>query len=161
MDATAKVREEVIADIRNAFKGVHRNTGHTIEEAELMDGGKETAGQLAEARARAKDREWSEVPPHVIETHFTGLSFLDADGLRYYLPAFMIWSLQNLLSDSPTVDFTIYKLLYDYREVFTQEQCRAICRFLRFMADHSDGQADETAATDALAAFWGEFCTSA
>jgi hypothetical protein len=160
-------REALINQIKNAFTGVDRKGGVSLHEADVID----DKGSLQERiRARQLDAEhkWEDVPEADIERYDWILSFLDPIGFRYYLPAYMIWTLRHYAnSESMSVDSTIYALDYGdhFREfamkrflLFDRAQKEAVCTFLRFMVKEAAGLADETAATSALNRYWGQFC---
>lgn len=46
-------------------------------------------------------------------------------------------------------------------KLFSKDQAKVICRFLRFMMEHTDGEADDEKARKALALHWDEFCDAA
>ena len=158
-------RDAVISSIVAAFDGVGRGNGITIHEAEAID---YYPGSQKEARLLDTEMRWQDIPDHVIETT-PSLAFLDAEGFRYYIPAYMIWTLRNApSSDSISVDYTIYAFTHDPPEVghqvalLNQEQRCAICRFLRFVAqsDPEDWRWDVKAAHDSLALGWERYCTA-
>jgi len=162
--------ESIIEAIRSAFAGTPRGA-ITIHEAEVIDE-YGSAEERREARMRDTEEDWGEVPDDDIEECTAALCHLDREGWRYYIPAYMIWSLRNFrTSDSVVSDFTIYtfdlthenRLLRNYQlerfSLLSQEQARAVCRFLRFMVSH-DGDADGEVAQLALDKYWGRFCNS-
>ena len=161
-------RDAVIRQIEIAFDGVDRKFGVSLHEACIID---DYGSKWEQMQARMTDTEWrwQDVPEADIARYFWILSFLDPIGFRYYMPAYMIWTLKNYLhTDSMSTNATIYSLdLSDqFREhrmkrfnLFTRSQSEATCAFLRFMAEYSCGWADEDAARQALNAYWGRFCS--
>lgn len=158
-------RDSVIREIDAAFSGVRRDDGISLYEAAVID----DHGSVDERmRARARDTEecWQDVPAADIECYYYILSFLDADGFHYYLPAYMVWSLRSFeTTDSLSVDHTIYSLarhaepeLAEWQmerfSAFTSEQAKAILSFLRYMAQQSRSQVDTDAASAAIADYW-------
>jgi hypothetical protein len=122
----------------------------TIHEAEVIDNYGSAAERTAASKLDAEER-WERVPDEDIEACTTALCHLDPEGWRYYLPAYMIWSLKHFrVSDSIVSDFTIYTFgpsssdspLDDYNmarfRLLNQAQSRAVCRFLRSMAINDD-----------------------
>ncbi len=159
----------LLQDIERVFRDVCREDGVTLHEAEVIDScGSDK--KRRQGRRKDTDARWQDVPDKMIENHYSILSFLDIKGFRYYLPAYMRWSLKHFqVSDSAASDFTIYALAPRGKgklsktdgerfAAFTPEQCAVIYRFLRFMATRSDGRADEAAAQNALDAHWAQFC---
>ena len=125
-----------------------------------------TAAPLrAQARQLDVDQHWQDVPGEWIERFAYSLSFLDPKGFQYYLPAFMIWTLDHLSAESEVVQPTILALCPTprfsswYKErfaVFTDAQNQAICQFLRFMVGHDPFAVARVSV--ALDAYWGQFC---
>lgn len=155
----AVLRPALIELITRAFVSVERGSGLTLHEADAQDFG----GNRDEARLKDTDTRWQDVPSEAIVDCYTALSILDAAGFRYYLPAYMVWTLNNFTSDANSVDWTIYSLLPrdpSRYAVFTPAQAEATACFLRFMARCTNGQVNEEAAQKALTEYWGQFCPS-
>jgi hypothetical protein len=164
----AESLEAVIAAIRTAFAGTRRGA-ITLYEAEVID----SYGDDDErARARRLDTEssWDRVPEASIEDCPWALAHLDPLSWRFYVPAYMSWTLAHFLTnDSIVADFTIYTFVInedDERlaayararfQTLDPAQSRAVCRFLRYMATHDD-RCDGSAARRALGQTWGRFC---
>lgn len=102
---------------------------------------------------------WQNIPDKLIEKLHDVLCFLDEKGYRFYLPAYMIYTINNFNSShSNAIDSTIFSLIpSEYNlsrfQSFNQWQSQAICQFLSFIAlFYTDG--------DAIKAleYWGKFC---
>ena len=151
-------RRSTIGQIEAAFRNVLLEGGVTLHEAEVID---DYGSEVDRRAAREKDPEirWQEVPDEKIE-RLQGISFLDERGFRFYIPAYMTWTLKNLeKSHSNSVDWTIHSL-NDYRraaQVFNEEQSKAILRFLRFIVRFGGCHSDSTAAQQAIKRYWGKF----
>ncbi|MBI4607304.1 MAG: hypothetical protein HY721_35510 [Planctomycetes bacterium] len=108
--------------------------------------------------------DWRDLPPDLIERNYDALCFFGPEALRFYLPAFMVWTLRNFLkSNSFTVDSTIYCLnqvakggsksgLSRY-SLFTPEQRHATRTFLEVMSQYPE-HVDAEAARKALERYW-------
>ena len=157
----------LIAQIRNAFADVSRLGGVSLHEADVID----TYGSPRQRNAARKldtDRAWWEVPGSDIERYYSILGFLDATDFRYYIAAYMTWTLRHYEhSGAASGDWTIYAL--DCGEIskdhwkqrfmlFNRQQSEAVCAFLRFMEEDPAGMADSVAAFGALKRHWGQFC---
>ncbi|PWU10334.1 MAG: hypothetical protein C5B50_25730 [Verrucomicrobia bacterium] len=160
------LRDEIIAEITAAFSGVARGDT-TLHEADIIDRcGPDSARRAA--RARDAEKRWQDVPDTDIEQYPSALSHLCPESFRYYIAAYMVWSLRHYrTSGSASSDFTIYALApntnkpKDKRalsrfENFSTRQAQAIRRFLEFMVEHGDGLADDAQASLALDAYWYE-----
>ncbi len=162
------LRVQIIEAIRQAFAEVTREEGVTLHEAVVIDdyGSKE---ERAEARKLDVDHHWYDVPDALLESHCDTLCFVDTPGFRYYLPAYMTWTLRYAMtSDSFSVDHAVYSLnpgtdskLRDWHlerfEAFDEAQSKAINQFLWFVAEYLDEFADGTAAVNALNRYWHRF----
>ena len=158
------LHEEIITEINAAFADVARGS-ITLHEADVLDGG-DPDSERAAARARDTEGHWQQVPAAAIEAHPSILSFLCPESFRYYLAAYMVWSLLHYrTSGSLSSDFTIYALTPNTNKplkpwklarfsVFSPAQARSICRYLQFMAEHGDGHADSWQARVALDSYW-------
>ena len=154
-------REDVEAAIRAAFAGVQLGSGCSLQQARLIDEG--LTVDLSEA-------EFAAIPRHETTDDWTRLSesellcdalaHLDADGLRYYLPALMLWLLDHyndadLIFDSeasmtaiatmsalaPSAEIARYR--WNTYDGFTLEQRVAMAKYVealpRLVAlDHDD-----------------------
>ena len=169
LDALAALaRPQVMAQIAHAFDGVTREDGVSLHEAVENDYWGGPLVRSPEARKLDTDERWQEVPDAWIEKSgsFHPLCYFDPIGWRYYIPAYMLWTLKHyenshlLIVYQPiyTFDFHTDKNTPDYTLILTQEQKAAICQFLRFMATYGDSYADAVAAQAALAKYWGQFC---
>jgi hypothetical protein len=160
MNVRAVTDRGVVQEIESAFRGVRRENGITFHEAKALD---DYAMEDERVAARLLDREsrWEDVPDDQIEKSSGSILFyLDAIGFRYYLPAFMRWSVKNYGSGWVTADVTVRILDpsvsadTERYSGFTSEQAAAIVAFLRFVANRGDTLAP--AALGALS-FWERY----
>jgi hypothetical protein len=128
-----------------------------------------TTNELAAAAQLDNDRRWQQFPGGDLEA--AGQAFYESDPIswRYFIPAFMVWSLRYFrINDSFVVDQTIYTfdlsadhqlrgLALERFATLSAPQCKAVCHFLRYMARNGD-YADAVVAQHALDAYWGKFC---
>lgn len=90
-------RDDLIAEVHEAFRDVSREGGVSWSEAEVIDdyGG---PAKCAAARKSDRDTHWSQLlddPNWNPAPGVGGFSFLDPIGFRYYLPVVMIRSLRS------------------------------------------------------------------
>lgn len=162
-----ELKGEVLAAIEEAF-GHLRHDGWRLYEAELEDN---YGSESAITRTRAVDdyTRWQDIPEEGIAQCTMVLCYFEPVALRFHLPAFMTWALKNLkTSDSLSGDATIYALERsklgphtdspeDPMALLDDAQRTAVALFLRFMAEHSEGYADEDAARRALDQYWHRY----
>jgi hypothetical protein len=91
--------EAMIAEITAAFDGVAREEGITLHEAEGRDC-RFSPEELVEERKKDTDRHWREVRDEWLAKLPMAICFLDAKGLRYYMPAIMLWHFRHEHGDS-------------------------------------------------------------
>lgn len=157
----------LIAEITAAFDGVSREGGVSLREGIVIDDyGTEDQGRAA--RLLDTDTRWQDVSDHDLEECCVSLSYFDAIGFRYYLPAYMLRDLRQpfdplygLSSDtvfhlrlSTDTDGRNYNLMR--YSLITPQQGKAVCRFLRFMVVHGQSSA-QTLAARGLTAYWNRY----
>jgi len=127
--------------------------------------------QLELAKSLDSDVHLSQITDAHLEGCSKGLYGADAESWRYFVPAFMIWTLRHFkTNDAFLSDQTIYTFdpsdrdsslkqwaLERYRGL-SPSQCKAVCRFLMYMAQNGN-YADEVVANQALAKYWFERCS--
>ena len=131
-------RHQVERAIRNAFAGATLGRGVSLRQAEAIDAGTlETDEDLRTVRAGEVVDDWSRVARAELDRDC--VAHLDAEGLRYYLPALMLSLLDDYDHTSMRVIGTLAALypkaaslksdveLYD---ALTLEQRKAVALFL-------------------------------
>jgi hypothetical protein len=159
----------IVGEIHRAFSDVSRADGVTLHEALVIDDYGSDAERTA-ARELDTDCRWQDVPDRLIEENDSVLSFMDPTGFRYYLPAYMVWSLRNyersntfshnhpICSLALSESGSMRQWALERFAVFNDVQARAICKFLRFMASRDELIVTADVALKALDAYWGRFC---
>ncbi|ODC02030.1 hypothetical protein A3197_21530 [Candidatus Thiodiazotropha endoloripes] len=135
-------RAKLVAKIEDAFKGVLLGNGIGLYETEAIDN---YANDKKMLQARLNDRDswkkWTDVPVEVIEVSHSALCFVDAEGMRFLLPAFMKYAVMNYeSSNSASIDSPIYALFNnpvfaqtDIDEYFNHQHYETFAKFLKFM----------------------------
>lgn len=110
----------------------------------------DSGGCMPEFKQKAKEDErndWTTIPDETLEQFTVAFSFTDLKGFRFYIPAYMIWTIRNhRTSDSIIADNTIYAIdpshyLFEaipFCQWFTSEQIDAMTRFLEYAARNDD-----------------------
>jgi hypothetical protein len=81
--------QEIAALIRDAFSNVTLGNGIGLREAQGLDD-YEDAETCAAYRAIDEKNDWSRIPVDELNACYSSLSFFDAEGMRFHLPAFLI-----------------------------------------------------------------------
>lgn len=101
---------------------------------------------------------WTELTGDLVVSEYAALSFLSAVGFRHFLPAYMIWALDNPDSGAAAVDSTVWavhpRMYGDDLGAFAESkytaldmaQRAAVLVFLDTMAEH--GHPDAAAASE-------------
>lgn len=142
-------KEALIQEIKKAFAGVPVPSKITFHVAEAHD----DYDYQNDDKHRQKDHlgSWEEIP----EEHFLNceyaIPYLDAEGIQYYLPALMIWTLTHYQQGNEAelnMDSTIYALnpqlenekLKAYHEnrfsMFNLYQNKACAKFLKYFMEN-------------------------
>lgn len=136
-----------INQIVESFVRVTLGNGVSVREADVIDG-YGTESERAAARERDEIHDWQRIPDEDIENHSSVLCFMDDDGLRFHLPAYMRFTLCRYReSESISADATIYRLCdpncIDRLLVhLTNQQINAIKAFLTTCLVIGDGWLD-------------------
>lgn len=141
-----------------AFSGVQLGIGMTINEAR-REGVFDAEHSQLSVRGMDLERNWIDVPGRKCEKLYPALYAFDADGWKFYLPAFMCWTLHNWRkSDSPTPEWLIGSLKHrvgfaNHFNTLTVTQAKAVLSFLDFCKVYID----EDTAADAINTYWSQF----
>lgn len=102
--------DNAIKQIEAAFAEVLLGDGISLREADVID---DYGSNDERAAARKQDelRDWQRIPDEHIEYHSSALCFMDDEGLRFHLPAYMRFTLRRYReSESMSMDSTVYRL---------------------------------------------------
>lgn len=150
-------KESVISLIEKAFADLP-HPGDTLLHSSCQDD--------TDIRPFYGIQDWREASSQMIEREDAALCFFSPAAFRYFLPAYLIWTLNNYdTSESPTVNSTIYSLdptsaradlqpfMRSKYSLLSQAQRHAVIAFLEHMSARPD-HCDARAAESALTGFW-------
>lgn len=169
-------REDIEAAIRTAFAGVQLGSGRSLQQARLIDEG--LTVDLSEAEFAAIPRhettdDWTRISES--ELICDSLAHLDGAGLRYYLPALMLWVLdhyndEDLIQDhdaSMTVIGTMSALApsagaaqsrWDIYDSFTVEQRAAMAKYVEALPRLVElDREDAIHVSRSMGRYWAQF----
>ena len=90
--------EQRIAElIRKAFQGVALGNGIGLRQAQGLDD-YANSKTLARYRERDEKEDWSRIPASELNECYSSLSFFDAEGMRFHLPAYLIAGIEGKLA---------------------------------------------------------------
>ena len=157
-------KEELIELINESFDGVPQPETLTIHVAEAHDDYDYDNDQ--EHHKNDFIGRWQDVPDEHIKKCHTALSYLDKIGMRFYLPAYMVWYLRNFGTDVIWSDHTLYSLndhadneqLSEYHKerfsLFNDKQLHACAQFVKYCANDETRFTDTTFAQEKYDGFW-------
>jgi len=152
----------LIKEIETAFKDVKLDDGVGIFEADTMDAyGNEEKIQKARKKDRLWWNDWHDIEDKHIAYYSNVMCFMDSQGIKWALPAYMIYAINNYSNGSFSVDTTIYAIErgavgYDNIDLFSLEQKEAIAKFLQYMLPKDDW-VDTDFVKKALDKKWGKY----
>jgi len=143
----------LIEEIETAFASVERLNGVTLHQAIALDNDSSDE-DVAVARLQDTDTHWTELRRETLVNFESALSFMDEQGTRYYLPAFMIAALEGHIALQIPF-FNILNLMGSLRRSmpdqviatygFDKNQVLAIAHFLRFVVGEQGENAESQA----------------
>jgi hypothetical protein len=138
--------DELIEIIEIAFANVCLDDGTSLNMAIFKDSGG-SALHYAELAKSDERIDWHRVITPALASFQGTFNFTDLKGFRFYVPAYMIWTIRNHRTSSSIVkDFTIYAINPDhylFRDVplvkwFTPLQVAAMVAFLEYCVANDD-----------------------
>jgi len=156
-------KEQLISDIKIAFKDVLLKDGIGINEADRME---QQLRDVLIQKGRNLDRmwweSWRDIDDKYMASYSSVMDYMDAAGIKWVMPAYMTYIVKHYKEGSFCVDSTIYTLEVgvkgsDNLDIYTVEQKRVIATFLTFMVDVGEEWVDVESAQNALDTVWGEF----
>lgn len=85
---------DAVKQIVDAFTEVSLGNGVSLREADVIDH-YGTDHERADARKQDELQDWQRIPDEDIENHSSVLCFMDDEGLRFHLPAYMRFTLRR------------------------------------------------------------------
>lgn len=157
IDRMTREEEQVARLVERAFRGVTLGNGVGLQEADGIDGYAD-AKKRASLRADDEQEDWSRIPGYELERSYSSLSFFDAEGLRFHLPAYILADLRGCGGH------VIFHLTYVWTEhsrakfaLLNDDQREAIRQFLLLRLRDTGGDVedpDHSLITMALEQYW-------
>ena len=130
--AKCKRADELIELVTAAFAGVQLDDGIGLRESDGID---DYAGADESKRLRAADEkhDWRKIPAELLSYCNAAPSFLDAKGMRFHAPAFIVAELKGEFHQG-----FIHRLIWgsysaaDFPGLLSSDQRRAIIECIRF-----------------------------
>lgn len=126
-DITEKLREAFVSPL---------GKGTSISEARALDDYERNPESF---RSRDKEKNWWDLPEHKIEKFHDTLSFMNPEGLRFYLPAFMYHSLTCPTSGCNIHHSVLFALQREFPDsLWTAKEKYAAALFLQYKMEHDN-----------------------
>ncbi|WP_299402193.1 DUF6714 family protein [Acaryochloris sp. IP29b_bin.148] len=146
--------KDIVANhIRSAFAEVTLGEGIGLWQAQAID---DYETEAIQKRNRDKDEKekWHRLSYEDLQRCHSSLSFFDAEGMRFHLPAYIVASLYNQVND-PLFHLT---QLDDYAKskltALNTVQRQAIVMYLEWCLDRDEYEFDHPAIRMALSEYW-------
>ncbi|MBN9517080.1 hypothetical protein J0H58_00950 [bacterium] len=110
--------------------------------------------KLAEYRAKDEKDDWSRIPPVILDQCNSSLSFFDAEGMRFHLPAYLLADLEEKTQAADVVFTLTYKGIggAEVFELLSEPQREAVRQFLLLKLAEMTGWEGETPASPMIRA---------
>lgn len=150
------VKEQLKQQLRQAFAGVGLGGGIGLREAQGLD---DYASEEKCAAYRASDEklDWQVLRADDLNQCNSSLSFFDAEGMRFHLPAYLIADLDGTYGFGMAFMLTQVTQSSSGDERFAlldQAQRAAVRAYLRFIEDEPEYKFEREYIQHALAGFW-------
>ena len=146
-------RDELIAEIRAAFAGVTLGDGIGLRQGQGLDD-YESEATCQKYRQRDEKLDWSSIPARELVLCHSSLSFFDAAGMRFHLPAYLIAHLRDELPLDPVYHLTNLSAYSRGKLVLLNRHQRQAVRAYLLFLQQDQGMYESRAMTRALATYW-------
>lgn len=100
-------KNRVLGLVRSAFRDVALGEGVGLREGEGLDEYAD-AKTLEFYRTQDEKQDWSAIPVADLDRYCSSLSFFDADGMRFHLPAYLVADLEGRLQTADVLFHLVY-----------------------------------------------------
>jgi len=145
---------EVCRAIEAAFAGVTLGGGVGLQEAQGLDDYAD-AETCATYRANDEKDDWHRIPVEALQHCNGSLSFFDAEGMRFHLPAYLLADLRG--DYGYRMAYCLTQITGDYDSYFgllSRAQRAAVRAFLLHILDDADYTFDRPDILRALDTYW-------
>lgn len=146
-------KEVLIEQISWAFSGVALGSGIGLREANYMDYDCDDA-EIAEERENDERQDWRNISSNTIRDYCFCVAYMDAESLRFHLPAIMIAELQG--EDAAGLVFHLtWEPQSGHWVLLNMKQRIAVRAFLSYMLRSGNlSESDKVAVREALKNYW-------
>lgn len=159
VEQRSKATEEVARQIEAAFSGVTLGNGVGLQEAQGLDDYAD-AVTCAGYREADEKEDWRHIPAEALNRCHSSLSFFDAKGMRFHLPAFLLAELRGEFCFGMTFCLTA-NCQHSTAQfaLLSADQRAAVRAFLLHIVDEPDQEFRRTDIIRALSDSWNSSFT--
>jgi hypothetical protein len=142
--------------IRAAFRGVTLGGGVGLRQGQGLDDYADFR-TLADYREKDEKTDWSRIPISELNDCFSSLSFFDAEGLRFHLPAYIIADLEGTLDAD--IMSTLTGAASDRMRfaILDESQRRAVREFLLIrLEQRREDECHDPGLEEAIHGYWAD-----
>jgi len=148
---------QLITKISAAFKDVALENGIGLSEANAIDEYKDEQFKNA-CKQKDEKNNWETISSDLLNQYYNSLSFFDAKGMRFHLPAFMICELKGEYRFGMAFALTH---LSDYTktqfELLTTKQREVVKLFLEYLSNDPNYEFEKTTIEAAIKSYWANY----
>ncbi|MGZ4035994.1 MAG: DUF6714 family protein [Bacteroidia bacterium] len=140
--------------ISEAFKDVQLSDGVGLSEANAIDDYKDD-GFLEECKKQDEKHNWQAIPSEALNKYNCSLSFFDAKGMKFHLPAFMIAEINNEYRFG--MSFALTNLSDHSKSQFgllSKDQKNTVKLFLEYLLEQPDYEFEKPDIIAAVENYW-------
>lgn len=149
------VLERLVGEVHLAFSGVTLGSGVGLLEANGRDDYANDQ-KLAAYREQDEKLDWNVIPVELLNRYSSSLSFFDAEGMRFHLPAFLIADMHGLYAFDLVYNLTQSTLTEQQCKLLTEPQRRVVRGYLQFVEAEDDRGFERAHIRRALEGYWAE-----
>jgi hypothetical protein len=141
--------------VRSAFRDVRLGDGVGLLQGQGLDDYADDR-TLADYRSKDEKHDWSSIPVEDLDRCYSSLSFFDAEGMRFHLPAYLCADLQGALGIADVIfHLTYFELQGTSRfENLNDAQRNAVREFLLLRLSDPHYEFDHAEIELALREYW-------
>ncbi len=146
--------QAIAAQIREAFSGVSLGNGVGLRQAQGLDD-YASAEKLAAYRATDEKLDWSSIPADALYECNSSLSFFDAEGMRFHLPAYLLADLEGSYKFGMSFCLTDMGELHAKQfALLSPKERGAVRAFLKYISEEDNYQLQRPNILRALDEYW-------
>ncbi|MGF2687293.1 DUF6714 family protein [Marinobacter sp. DUT-3] len=150
----ARTQDQIIEMVKDAFCGVELGNGIGLLQAQAIDNREPDEVQT---KWRKKDEKfhWESISHELLEGCHSSLSFFDAEGMKFHLPAFIVASITGEVGDPLFhLTFDLGRHFHSKFATLSEGQKRAVSEYLTWCLTRDEYSYDYGAIQKALELHW-------